>query len=492
MGELGDGFEELQAKLAALWPTIRELSQHDQTIVVVPSVSLEFPAELAPLVPSYEERLLFLLLLLRQPHARLIYVTSQPVLPRLVDYFLGLVPGLDSPATRERLFMLSAVDPSPRPLTAKILDRPRLVDRIRRLIPDRDRAHLVPYTTSDLERQLAVDLGIPMYGADPTRLHFGTKSGSRELFAQAGVPHPRGVERIHSFREAAVAVGRILDQHPSCQQVVVKLDASVGGSGNGIADVRASDGVAVLEARLRNMSFEFPSMTSDEFEQHLADEGGIVEERITGAEIRSPSVQLRVTPDGEVQLLSTHDQVLGGAAGQSYEGCCFPADSAYAPAISQDALAVGKALAGAGVLGRFAVDFVVSRDEDATWRHYAIEVNLRKGGTTHPFLTLQLLTDGTYDGDRAVFTDEGGHEKHYVASDHVDREDFRRLTPDDLFDAIESHLDLRWDAAHRRGVVFHMVSGLAVAGRLGLTAVGDSPADARLRYERALAALPTS
>jgi len=44
----------------------------------------------------------------------------------------------------------------------------------------------------------------------------------------------------------------------------------------------------------------------------LAERGGIVEERITGVELRSPSVQLRVTPFGDVELLSTHDQVLDG------------------------------------------------------------------------------------------------------------------------------------------------------------------------------------
>jgi hypothetical protein len=56
----------------------------------------------------------------------------------------------------------------------------------------------------------------------------------------------------------------------------------------------------------------------------LAERGGIVEERITGVELRSPSVQLRVTPFGDVELLSTHDQVLDGPSGQINVGCSFP------------------------------------------------------------------------------------------------------------------------------------------------------------------------
>src|SRR5262249_60881372 len=89
--------------------------------------------------------------------------------------------------------------------------------------------------------------------------------------------------------------------------------------------------------------------------------GGVVEERVAGEEFRSPSVQLRITPLGEVELLSTHDQLLGGPGGQRYLGCRFPADSAYAPIITREAKKVGTRLAKEGVLGRFAIDFVVVR-----------------------------------------------------------------------------------------------------------------------------------
>ena len=54
------------------------------------------------------------------------------------------------------------------------------------------------------------------------------------------------------------------------------------------------------------------------------------------------------------------------------------------------------------MLGRFAVDFVVVRDGAGAWTPYAIELNLRKGGTTHPFLTLQFLTDGRYDPEHGA------------------------------------------------------------------------------------------
>ena len=64
----------------------------------------------------YEERYLFLLLLLRQPRARLIYVTSQPILPSVIDYYLDLLPGVIPSHARPRLFPVAVLDgasPSP-------------------------------------------------------------------------------------------------------------------------------------------------------------------------------------------------------------------------------------------------------------------------------------------------------------------------------------------------------------------------------------------
>ncbi len=45
---------------------------------------------------GYEERFLFLLLLLAQPRARMIYVTSQAIHPSVIEYYLDLAFGRDS------------------------------------------------------------------------------------------------------------------------------------------------------------------------------------------------------------------------------------------------------------------------------------------------------------------------------------------------------------------------------------------------------------
>src|SRR5215471_9007451 len=107
-------FERLQKKLVPLWKSIQSFNQDEQTIVVVPSMTIDFECSSSEL-QAYEERFLFLLLLLRQPRARLVYVTSELIHPNIIDYYLDLLPGVISSHARKRLFLVAPLDASTRP-----------------------------------------------------------------------------------------------------------------------------------------------------------------------------------------------------------------------------------------------------------------------------------------------------------------------------------------------------------------------------------------
>src|SRR5437868_6651544 len=124
-------FDELQRRLVPLWRSIQTMTPDEQTIVVVPSLTLEDAGWPSSVLQAYEERFLFLLLLLRQPRARLVYASSQAINPSIVDYYLDLLPGVIPSHARRRLFLVSPLDGSSRPLSEKLLERPRLLDRIR-------------------------------------------------------------------------------------------------------------------------------------------------------------------------------------------------------------------------------------------------------------------------------------------------------------------------------------------------------------------------
>jgi hypothetical protein len=483
-------FDALQARMAGVWDAMR-MNYDDESVVVIPSITLDRAVSRSgTLTQAYEERYLFLLVLLRQPRLRMIYVTSMPVAPEIVEYYLSLLSGVIPSHARARLHMVSVNDSSPRSLSEKLLDRPLLLRRIAASIPNRERCHLVPYNTTELERDLALALGIPMYGADPRLAPLGSKSGCRRLFAELDVPHPLGVEDLHTMDEVAQALASMRARRATMTSAIVKLNEGVSGEGNAVVDLSGlpppggPDERTELVERIGRMELEAADTPRAAYVAAFGRHGGIVEERITGADLRSPSVQLRVLPGGEVEILSTHDQLLGGASGQSYLGCRFPAAAEYAAVITHHAGAIGKQLARDGALGRFAVDFVVVRTPSGAWDAYAIELNLRRGGTTHPFLTLQLLTGGLYEPDTALFLTPRGHEKHLVATDHLESEHLRGLVLSDLFDIVARH-ELQFDHSRQVGVVFHMMSCLTELGRVGLTAVGDTPQEADQRYRAA-------
>ena len=134
-------------------------------------------------------------------------------------------------------------------------------------------------------------------------------------------------------------------------------------------------------------------------------------------------------------------------------------------------------------MGRFAVDFVSVRGADGAWASSAIEINLRKGGTTAPYLILEYLVQGNYQWNEGRFVAPNGQEKFYVGDDHVDLPALRSLYLEDVFDVIVRE-GLHYDHAKQTGVVFHMLSAVTEQGRVGLTAIGDSPEEAEELWQR--------
>jgi hypothetical protein len=211
--------------------------------------------------------------------------------------------------------------------------------------------------------------------------------------------------------------------------------------------------------------------------------GGIVEAFVEGEIKESPSVQCRITPLGVSEVLSTHDQELGGESGQVYVGASFPASVEYAIEIGGMGKKVSDVLLKKGVLGRFAIDFISVKENDG-WRHYPIEINLRKGGTTHPFLMLQFLTDGIYNPeDGFYYTSKGSLTRYYFSSDNLKSDKYIGLTPHDLID-IAMMNDLHYDGTTQEGVMFHLIGALSQYGKLGVVCVGSTPERAKGYYEK--------
>jgi hypothetical protein len=485
-----EAFERLKPQLARLWDTVFPGEKGAYTSVIVPSLSLDHD-EMAKIagITFYEERLLFLLMRLRNPRARLIYVTSQPIHPMVLEYYLQLLVGIPASHARARLTLLCAYDSSPRSLTEKILERPRLMDRIAAAIGDPSQAYLTVFNATPLERSLAVRLSVPMNATDPRLTGWGSKSGSRRLFREIGVDLPVGQEDLHDVDDIEAALLDISQRRPGVKHAVLKLNESFSGEGNARFTFPAIRTKSAVREALKHLLFSVKTETTAAYLAKFARGGGIVEEMIEAADVSSPSVQLRINPRRDVILSSTHEQVLGGPSGQVYLGCLFPAADEYRSTVQELGLRIGRALAEKGVIGRFSVDFLASRDgAGEPWRVAALEVNLRMGGTTHPMLALRFLAGGELDPSSGLLYAADGRAKYYRASDNVESEAYRGLLPEDLIDILAIH---KLDFSHRTstGVLFHMIGAVSQFGKVGMMAIGDSREEADRLFNRMIAVL---
>ncbi|MBW4421870.1 MAG: carboxylate-amine ligase [Myxacorys californica WJT36-NPBG1] len=496
---VSERFRQLQAQLRDRWSSVEEFEMYDADIVVVPSISVD-QRELLKIEGffHYEERLLFSLIRLRNPRTRLVFVTSQPLHPSVIDYYLQLLPGIPFSHARDRLLLLSTYDSSLQTLSQKILDRPRLLERIRQAV-NPDRAYMICYNSTTTERDLSVQLGIPLYALDPELLIWGTKSGSRQIFAEAGVPHPDGTPLMWNEKDLAVAIAELWERQSDLQRVVVKLNEGFSGEGNALLDLRPlaeyrpgatthAQRVTQIYDRFVDLKFESKAETWENYGSRIPELGAIGEAFIEGETKLSPSVQGRITPSGNIEILSTHDQILGGPSGQIYLGCRFPADEVYRLTIQDLSLKVGRVLAEKGALERFGVDFIAVHQPSGEWEFHAIEINLRKGGTTHPFMTLKFLTNGRYDLSSGSFYSQQGRAKYYMATDNLQKPQYQGLLPNDLMDIIAHH-QLHFDTSTETGTVFHLMGCLSEFGKLGLTSIGNSPQQAEDIYRHVVKAI---
>ncbi|RYG43221.1 MAG: carboxylate-amine ligase, partial [Chitinophagaceae bacterium] len=380
-----------------------------KTVVILPSLTLdqEILSKVKGVV-HYEERLLCLLMLLRMPRTHVIYLTSTTIDPAIIDYYLHLLPGITGYHALQRLTLLSCYDASSKSLTEKILERPRLIERIRKSIPGDHVAHMACFNVTPYERTLAVKLNIPIFGCDPDLLNLGSKSSSRQIFRECNLLVPEGYEDLYSKQEAIDALVKLKLQNPALRKAVVKINDGFSGEGNALFYFDTSEDIDdwqgwVTEQLTERLKIVADDLSCENFFAKFKEMGGIVESFVEGDIKESPSVQCRIDPDGNCRVVSTHDQLLGGEGGQVFLGAYFPAQPAYAPEIGAMGKQVAESLQQKGVLGRFAVDFISVLD-NSSWKHYAIEINLRKGGTTHPLLMLQFLTDGEYDYKKGIYS----------------------------------------------------------------------------------------
>jgi hypothetical protein len=482
---LSQGFDELQAQLGPTWALNKAGTRVDHVLVVLPSLSLadSLLAHYAPRIPALEHRYLVgYFALHRLESCEMVFLTCQAPGEEVLDYYTSLLPAHCQPGARSRFRTVVVPDRTPRPVAAKLLDRPDILEQLRTSFNGRP-VFIEPWNVTNNEVEVALRLQAPINGTAPHLWPIAYKSAGRRLFTEAGVPTPFGREDVRSPDDIVAGISAIRTARPTTRGVVIKLDDSGAGDGNVVIDLRQIDHQPSGGEVIRPMIQSLPDW-------YLRDlrTGGVVEELITGVRFSSPSAQVEITPYGEVAVLSTHEQVLGGDSGQVYIGCRFPAEQVYAAPLAKYAQAVGEHLARRGAIGRFSVDFAAACDDAGAWQVFALEINLRNGGTTHPFAVLRNLVPGRYDAPAGQWVTRAGTSRAYCATDNLVNADWIGLPPTTVIRSV-GESGLQFDQRTGTGVVLHMLSCLAVDGRFGLTAIGNTPTHAAELYDATVAAV---
>lgn len=482
----------------------------ERTIIVLSSSNFLFLGlKKTPCAPAFEEKFLFFLFLLCFSNTKIIYVVSQALPEYIIDYYLKIIT--DNPIKiknmRQRLVMINLKNRSEVPVAYKLLSQPDKIDEIKSHIADCKTTCIRCYNSTDYENQIAVKLGIPLYGIDSKLNYFGTKSGSIYTFKKNNIPMIDGFSDLKNQQDIIKAIAKLILKYPRQQKLIIKIEDFPAGEGNVIFDIaklrKITDGDLNKTSKIANCVKKYLHQCSQQGEQPSGKKfsyyfpaakdyfcqfdktGGIVELYIDAKEKYSPSCQIRILPNKKITILSTHEQVLTGKYKTEYIGCSFPAREMYRKAIADYSYKIAKYLAKKGVIGRFGVDFLTYRsNKNEKLKLAANEINLRKGSTTHPYELARLATGAHYSRKTGLLC-AGKTNIYYYATDYIANIKWKGKNAKDLIDLLEKH-HLSFNRNTKKGVIIHLFGTLKNNGRFGATFIGSSKTGVDRLYKKTI------
>ena len=383
-----------------------------------------------------------------------------------------------------------------RSLSQTILDNPKFMAAIKSKIKNIP-SYLSFFVTTSLEEKISHELGIPFWMIHPDLNFKATKSWNRRHFKRVGRSWGRnamksrffeyvniipGFEGIESVESLIIHADKLWLQNPEGGKFVPKHDDGVSGQGNGIYILpRMSESlrtdfsarIKIIVEALQNIELVESTSSPTRFLEEFGRRGGIVEKFIDGLFKTSPSAQGMIYPNGRVEIISTHEQILDG---QTYKGAIFPANESYRGILQEHAWRVGQELfENNKIIGPFAVDYVaVSRSSDLNVDViiYPVEINIRRGGTSYPYLIAKLATDSVYDPFDGELKAPDGNRIYYIATDNFKSKAFKGRTEEELFETI-SNMKILFKPGQQVGVSPYLLIAAYEYEKFGLIFIAN-------------------
>lgn len=449
------------------------------TLVCLPSLTFE-PEHIKDIlgISHYEMRCLWEVLNASKDHVKVVFICSRPIQESILEDMLSNLPNPQN--ARERVEVIS-VDPlnkfKGQTLVDKAMNNQKILNTLKRQFKN-ELAVLRCFVTTEKEKHFAEELGIPFWGMDPELSFYHSKSGNHALFEQADIPRADHEREIKSLRSLKTAIKKLWSRWPYAKRFMFKFDHGVSGNGlalmdldvnyNQFFDLSIGEKNKYLDRLIQSLEFKGKKLSKKEFTSHLS-QGAVLERFFEGENKTSPSGQAVIHPSGEIELLSTHEQILA-PCGVTYLGCKFPANSSYRKEVENYTYEVAQTLSFNGVIGPVSVDYLVVEENGKTPSIYAIEINIRQGGTTHPFQTASRILSASYNQETGSLEDANGHHRVYSSYDNLVLNGKHGRDIQALRDLLKDH-GLIFNKKSKSGFVFHMVSALEEFGKCGYTLV---------------------
>nr|CAG4711615.1 unnamed protein product [Naegleria fowleri] len=488
------------------WDTIKKAKR---TIVHINSLSYdESVRKTFPKFKSHQNSQLFRLLDLLDPNVDIIFIASYHIDSDALSYVVKLLEyyGVEEPMKRVKFVTPENSDKFQENLSLSTLVyySQRTLKHIKTLVMGKV-AFIVPGHIGKDDLRLAIKLQLPILGPDPLNSTiYGTKSGSKRIFSQADVNTPIGIYDIYEEEDLISNLTKKILEYPNFNRWLIKIDTEM--SGRGLAYLETSSVHAVKEKRkneplftdrvrtkiLEELSEYMPERINlvskyvypkwMDFITSLKNSGGGVIEAVPNKIIGSPTVNLYIEPNGEIQILSVQEQLLSPQ--YCAQGCAFPQYSAPYEALREASLSVGNVCYSKKIMGYLSIDYVIFLDEKESARMWAVDLKLRLTDNSLMHRVFELVTNSQFDMNRGIM----------VRKDHDSTNGLTEVKRSYIYSGIMRNPSIStWhhssffndcrmnghslDCVGQFGVVFQQVDSL-LRGQLGELCIGKNSEEA--------------